>query len=346
MTQEIRQVRLRIEAAGLCCSVGYSLPAAACAIRANMDHFQESQFMTSIGEPILVGRLPDLDVWGSARLARWAAAAIDDCMRDTAVDLTQVPIVLMLPEETRPTLDVGDGVEFVNALEVELDTSFHDLYQITRLGRAGFVDALEAAQRLLSPDVTRVLLVGVDSYLNAASIEHYRSANRLLHASNRNGFIPSEAAAAVLLTLAEDSDGGVIIEGVGKAHEQGRPDGSEPSRAQGLTHAVRHACEQASIHPHQLRFRLSDKNGEVFFAREAAHAFTRLMFEGPDLQHLTLAESLGEVGAAMGPAALAYLSSEMVRPNTSIGQQGVIHLANDDGLRNAVVLRHRSDQSI
>lgn len=59
-----QMLRLGIRAAGLCCAVGYHLRAASCALRANMDHFQESEFQSRLGDPILVARLPETDLWG------------------------------------------------------------------------------------------------------------------------------------------------------------------------------------------------------------------------------------------------------------------------------------------
>ena len=70
--------RLEIRAAGLCCAVGYHLRAASCALRANMDHFQESEFRSDSFDPIRVARLPD-DIYGHERLQRWVSHAVRDC---------------------------------------------------------------------------------------------------------------------------------------------------------------------------------------------------------------------------------------------------------------------------
>ena len=45
---------LHVNAAGLCCSLGYHLDAAVCALRANMDHFRESAFYSQGGDPVQV----------------------------------------------------------------------------------------------------------------------------------------------------------------------------------------------------------------------------------------------------------------------------------------------------
>ncbi|MDC6256486.1 hypothetical protein PP716_23085 [Ralstonia solanacearum] len=54
-----------------------------------MDHFQDSEFLTDTGSPITVGRLPDKDCWGSERVARWIARAVqDNPHRDARTPLT------------------------------------------------------------------------------------------------------------------------------------------------------------------------------------------------------------------------------------------------------------------
>ena len=42
------------------------------------------------------------------------------------------------------------------------------------------------------------MICGVDSYLTALTIAHYLAERRLLTPDNPNGFIPGEAAAAIL----------------------------------------------------------------------------------------------------------------------------------------------------
>ncbi|MFC4161713.1 hypothetical protein [Chitinimonas lacunae] len=333
---------LQIGAAGLCCAVGYRLDAAVCALRAQMDNFRESDFVCHSGEPVRVARLPDAQLWGSQRLARWVERAVRDCLRRIAdFDSTTTPLLLLVPEQERPHSSVSYYQEIFSATEHSLDCRFHPLSRIVPWGRAGLGPALQTAQRWLSEgEVQQVLLVGVDSYLNSATIEYYLEAERLLVPGNRDGFLPGEAAAALLLLPAAAGRPGLRIEGVATAREEGRPDGSVPSRAFGLTRAIRQACERAGRHPHHLGFRMSDQNGEAFFAKEAANALTRVMFDGgPQLPVLQIADCLGEIGAATGPAMLALLSETMQREDGP-GQLGLLHLANDDGARTALVVSY------
>ncbi len=333
---------MRIESAGLCCPVGYHLRAAACAIRTNMDHFQDSEFLTDTGSPITVGRLPDKDCWGSERVARWIARAVQDSLRDRAdFEPERATLVVLGPEPERPDLTDDTYWDIVTAAMAQLGMRFHESSRILPLGKAGLAQALQyAGDCLAQPEIDSVILAGGDSLLNVTAIEHFLEQERLFVPGNRDGFIPAEGAAALLLRRAAQDEAGVRITGCGQGTEAGLWDGETPNRAMGLSEAVRGACAQAGLAPHQLAFRLSDQNGESYLSREGSNAFVRVMAGGPGLAHLTLADKLGEIGAASGVAALAYLSLVMPRPDCSPGTAGVVHLSNDNGLRCAVVVQH------
>lgn len=307
-----------------------------------MDHFQDSEFLTDTGSPITVGRLPDKDCWGSERVARWITRAVQDALRDRANFQSERSALIVLgPEAERP--DMTDDVywDIVTAAMVQLRMRFHESSRILPLGKAGLAQALQyAADCLAHPEVDSVILAGGDSLLNVTAIEHFLEQERLLIPGNRDGFVPAEGAAALLLQRATDGQAGVHITGCGLGTEPGLWNGETPNRATGLSEAVRVACSQAGIEPHQLAFRASDQNGESYLSREGCNAFTRVMAGVPGLTHITLADKLGEIGAASGVAALAYLSLVMPRDDCSPGSAGVVHLSNDNGLRCAVVVQH------
>ena len=337
-------VRLGIKAAGLCCAVGYHLRAASCALRARMDHFQASEFITNQGEAVTVGCLPESQLWGQARLARWLELAIRDCLQHMSdINTASVPLVWLAPESERTHADLDWYAEIFDQAVSQLGITFHPSSVVLPKGRAGLTDALSHASHLIKTGAhPYVLLAGVDSYLDAGSINTYLQDDRLQVPGNSDGFIPGEAAAAVLLQAVAATQPGVQIIGFGQSQEVGRPDGSESSRAQGLSQAVRAALAAGQITYGDLTFRISDQNGEAFFAREATNAMTRIApIGGNKLPLLTTADSLGEVGAATGPVMLAYLFQTMPHID-SPGYCGLLHLANDNGLRCAAVLQYNA----
>ncbi len=330
-----------LKAAGTCCAVGYNLAAASCAMRAGMAHFQESEFIDLSGEALVVARLPLGDLWGPKRLAQLAKYAVADCAKAAGgIDPNHTALLLLAAEKGRPDSDIKRYHETFGAIEEVCRARFHAASAIFPGGRAGIGEALLHANKLLREQhVTQVLLVGVDSYLNAATIQSYLNQERLLCSANSNGFVPGEGAAAVLLTLAAGQAPGLLIAGVGCGVEHSRPDGEMGNRAFGLTQAIRQASSLAAIAPEQWQFRLSDQNGEQYFSREGANAYSRVMAESRVfLPVLTIADCIGEVGAATGILMLAYLSVVMLRADGP-GKTGIMHLANDNGARSACVLK-------
>jgi 3-oxoacyl-[acyl-carrier-protein] synthase I len=331
---------LVVASAGLCCAVGYSLEPASAAIRASMDHFQHSQFKTGTGRPVLAALLPERRLWGGKRLAKWLQLALQDCLANTDLAPQRLALLWLAPDrpEHLHAATVWDEVYTQTCANLDLK-GFHPGSGVLASGRAGLSIALDKASRLLrDPSVEGVLLAGVDSLLDAATISRLLQEERLLVEGNADGFIPGEAAAAVLLQRRTAKPGELLVMGHAQDLEPGRVDGSVPSRAQGLTNALRGSLAQSGLDYHDLEFRCTDQNGEAFYAKEASNAMTRLApIGGEALPLITLADSVGEVGAAWGPLMLAYLFNAMRHP-LGPGPSGLLHLASDDGRRCAAVL--------
>ncbi|WP_338848517.1 hypothetical protein V8J88_06410 [Massilia sp. W12] len=336
---------MRVRSIGLCCSVGYQAASAVCALRAGIDHFQEGAFLDNQGEALALAALPAENHAGLPRLTWLAQHALQDCARQEMIDSANTCLLLLAAERSRPHTDVERYQASFDAIGQLFSSPFHSSSLILPLGRAGIGHAIWQAQALLrSKQVQKVLILGLDSYLNAATINHYLRQDRLLCSYQSNGFIPGEAAAAIMLELPEQIIPGLYVRGLGLGMEEAQPGNGVPNRAQGMSIAMRQACASAHLTPSELDFRLSDQNGEVFFSREAATASMRLMAhpdnpESIDLPVLTTADCLGEIGAATGCAMLAWMQAVMPR-NDGPGLQGLMHLANEDGRRSALALTY------
>jgi len=333
---------LRVVASGICCAVGYNAPAASCALRAGMDNFTESTFVAGDGSPVRVARLMKEDLWGSQRLALWARYAINECLEQIApAERERIPLLLLTAPPDRPLTAKRERIETAVAASEALEMSFPPSSLIFSGGHAILGRALLQAQEMLQngEGIDKVLIAGLDSLLNAPTIRHYLHRERLLVSDNSDGFLPGEGAAAIVLERAARTSTGLHIMGIGQGQEAGRPDGSAPSRAQGLSAAMRQALAQAGIDCNALAFRLSDQSGEAFFAREAANAITRIAGAGGNIpQVLTTADCTGEIGAATGPLMLSWLHHFLPHPDAP-GKCGLIHLADDAGGRSAIVVR-------
>lgn len=333
---------ISIISAGLCSSVGANLTAADCALRAGMNHFQESDFVAANGQPVRVARLPDVDHWGTERLGRWGAAAIQECLAnaDTPLDIHKIPLLLITAERSRPPTNDDYYQAIYTALLNEFKSRFDERTRLVAAGRAGIGLALTCASQWLNDNTTEyVLIAGVDSFLDAQTIDYFLKKNRLLTYGNSDGFIPGEGAAAILLSRNENTNS-VSIYGIGEGAEEGKPDGSTPSLSLGYTDAIRAAISQSGLQASDFTCRFSDQNGEAFFARDVTNALTRLGLEGlPKLETITLADCVGDVGAATGPMTLAW-ASRLLPKNEISGNTALAHFANDDGYRCALVLKY------
>lgn len=334
---------LVIHAAGMCCAVGYHLAAASCALRAGVDHFRESSFIDHSGKSLLAAQLDFEDLWGPQRLAQIVRMAVADCAQaGNAIDPASTVLILTAAERGRPHTEVDNFERLYRECQELFDSPFHEGSAVFPHGRAGIGDALWHAQSQLQRDsVRRVLLVGADSLLDAATIEHYLGQDRLLSTGNASGFIPGEGAAALLLGIAGPSDTGLHVVGAGRALESAKPEGEIPNRAIGLTAAMREALALADLPANALDFWANDQNGETFFAKEAANAYARLMGDdGTGLPIVQVADCIGETGGAAGPMTLAFLSTLMSRDD-SPGERALLHFASDEGQRAALIVEYR-----
>ncbi|MBB3281118.1 3-oxoacyl-[acyl-carrier-protein] synthase-1 [Mitsuaria sp. PDC51] len=350
---------LRVVSAGVCCALGHELAAAGPAIAANLDAFGTAGFLTDTGVPIPVAALPSGRVWGVSRLAHWAAWAVRDCLVNAYPGLTQEGLIgiarscaLLLLTPTAEALEdrdiTVDGLP--EAVANLLGLQFSNATRVLPFGEAGLSRALDQAAALLehAPE-GRVLLVSADSLLDVQLIERMVEEERLrVPGSDRDGFTPGEAAAAVLLeNPLRPGPAGIVgqadfrLLGWGGAEEAARWNNGLPNRSQGLTRAVRAALGAAHVTMADVDYRLSDQNGETFLVRDAANAMTRLMADvDPDRSPvlITLADKIGDVGVSVGVVGIALLHYLSNRPAFCPGQLGLIHLAQDDGLRCAIVV--------
>lgn len=339
---------IRIVARGMCCAVGHTAPAAIAAIRARMNHFRDTQFVGPGGFPLVGAQLHEVDCWGARRLRLMLDSVLAECMPGPPRQspMAVVPLLLLLGESTRPGADHRWADEAFGARPGLPDFLAHPASAIYTTGKAGIADVLLDARRLLwgnTPDAPRqVVIAGVDSLLSAGSIGHFLRQERLLCNDNTDGFIPGEAAAAIVLTKAAEKTPGLWIDGIAKAREVASPGGELPQRADGLSAAMREAARDAGCRIADLAFHASGMSGESAYAKELALALARaLEVRVADFPHQLIARSVGETGAACGPLTLAWLAGVMGRADGP-GPSALLHFANDDGARAALVVRYRT----
>jgi 3-oxoacyl-[acyl-carrier-protein] synthase-1 len=349
---------LAVQGVGLVTAVGLSAPASCAAFRAKISNPTETRFIDGAGKWIMAHQVELEQPWrGLSKLARMAALAAEEALQGVPrVQWAKLPMVLCVAEPDRPgRLDgldtqlapmiqelLGGGVRFDAARSA-----------LVAHGRVGLAVALNGARRLLAqPDVPQVLVVAADSLITWPTLGPLEREGRLLTERNSNGFMPGEAAGALLLGRAASTEssqqaaasgGELVVAGLGFAREAAHIASDEPLRGDGLASAIRAALEDAGAAMHDIDYRIADVSGEHYYFKEAALALSRTLRqrkEDFDLWHP--AECTGEVGAASGATVVALAQAACAKGYT-LGLKVLAHWANDGGQRAAAVLQWNSN---
>jgi 3-oxoacyl-[acyl-carrier-protein] synthase-1 len=341
---------LAILGVGLVSGVGLTAEECCAVIRCGINNFQETRFIGTDGE-WLVGSAVELEEpWrGITKLAKMAARAIGDCSTAAVDDnLERIPVLVCVAEPERPGRLEGLSHVLLSLIEEELGTRLHPHSRVIEQGRVGGAIALLQSRSMLSGGrYTHVIVAGVDSFLVGPALDAYGQADRLLTRANSNGFIPGEAAGAVLLALhSDDIPAPLLCKGLGFAREPAPYGSGRPLRADGLIQAVRASLTEAGLQLEDCDHRIADVSGEQYRFKEAALAITRTLRESKvffSLWHP--ADCLGEVGAAALPAMLAVLHAAATKDYLP-GPTFLAHVANDDDKRAALILQATTYQTL
>ena len=276
---------------------------------------------------------------GSAKLALMGASVARECLADLAPDTWgTIPVLLCVAEHSRPGRSERLDDELFAGIEELLETSFARESGVIARRRASVAVALaQARKRIYEGNAPAVLIVGVDSLISWPAMRVAQARDRLLTAENSNGFIPGEAAAALLVCKPMDGATHLRIEGLGFAVESAHLESGEPLRGDGLTLAIAAALKEARCEMHDLDFRVTDLSGEQYYFKEAALAFNRLLHKRKeDFQLWHPAECTGEVGAAAGVICVGFAAAAAAG-GFAPGRGVLLHMGNDDGARVGIV---------
>lgn len=335
---------LEIIDAGMVTAVGLDAASSCAAMRGKIDGFQETRFIASSGDWLTGAPVPLPRNWiGMKRLAHLAAGAIHDVFESTPDARNQCSLILCLAEENRPGSLTPDSAKLAAMIGEIIDIPAKTKTRVIAHGRPSGIVALEQARRILKKsEAPYVLIVGVDSYLSGVSVAHYLANERLLTPDNANGFIPGEAAAAVLVSATKP--GGLALGGIGLAREAATIYNDEelPLRADGMTEAYHLAMEQANVTLAQVDYRIADLIGEQYFFKQSALAALRLERGRKEFQDLwSPAESLGNIGAAVVPMMIGMALAAQQK-GYSGGTPVLIEASADDGACGAAVFFERA----
>ena len=334
---------LAITGTGLVTGVGLDTASSCAAIRAAIDNFEETRFMDAGGEWILGCEVPLEQPWrGTRKLAKMLAMALTECAETSDIKLVDVPVILCVAEQERPGRIDDLGEQVFQETEQELGVKFSYKFNIVEHGRVGGLVALRRARDWIRQGTApQVIVAGVDSLLSAKVIREYEERDRILTRENSDGFIPGEAASAILVEAPKANNRPQFLcTGIGFGVEQATIDSEEPLKAEGISAAIREAFQEAKTDMDNMDFRIVDVSGEQYWFKESALVvakFLRVHKEGFPLWHI--ADCVGEVGAAVFGASTAYAKISYDKAFDD-GANMLQHYSNNDGKRGAAVFRH------
>lgn len=330
---------INILSAGMVTAVGLDRASSTAALRGGLDGFQETQFLSADGKWQLGAPVPLPRNWiGEKRIAHLAAGAITDALAGQSAGVEVQTIILCLSEKTRVGAPVRDTEVFAKKVVSFAGLSPSSKIEIVEFGRpSGFV-ALERARKILTkaPD-EHVLIVGADSLLTGPAISSFIRQQRLLCPSNANGFLPGEAAAAILCTGGPATN--FTMSGLGMAREKAflYNDDDLPLRGDGMTNAYREAMEPTGLNLAGVEYRISDLTGEAYFFKQTALAALRLERGRTEFQDLwSPTEGIGNVGAASVPVMVAMALSAYEK-GYQPGSPVLVEASGDNGTCGAAV---------
>jgi 3-oxoacyl-[acyl-carrier-protein] synthase-1 len=248
-----------------------------------------------------------------------------------------------------PQVDEVPDAEFHDAFYRLLDQKFGvERFSHQSLsafgGRCSIVSAFDIVAKYLDEadgGQQQALVVAVDTLLTTERIAQLQAASkrpRLLDEGMPDGFIPGEAAVALLLRRPTSGKAQTCVTGIGFGLEEAVVDSDQVVTGHGLSQAIRRAAGDASLNVSDTDFRICSANGEGYFFEENALVASRVLEQKRESWPLWHpADHLGEVGAAVGGAMVVMAHYAFVK-GYAPGSRALCQLSNDDRQRAAFVL--------
>jgi len=346
----MKPLKIKSLAMHSCLAKGAELNASA--MRCEYDGFTETSFTQPHSIEPQLGAMVDIEERGLDKLTRLALDVIKEAVEGKDIDLNRLPIYFCLQDLTdRPSYFSDEELkeEFIEDIARGLDIKrVAKETKIYLYDRCGFVMALKQAQIDIYDNRHKdVLIVGVDSLLNGASLAYYGGGlygegNRLLSDNSSNGFIPAEASTAILLSKPTDIEDEIIIGGIGLAKEKATIyNEDEVLRGIGLSQAIMEASKEASVPIHETGFRVSSISGEEYFFSETALAHIKTLKQKvPEHPLWHPADCIGEVGSAMGGAMVVMTYYAFIK-GYAPSNSAICQISNDNELRGAFIMQYK-----
>ena len=332
--------------------VGRDAWSSAAAVRAGISGFARHPYMIdAAGHPMQVAIAPwlDIDLQGSERFEALLLPAIEQALESAVAERADVRMALALAvPPDRPGLpdDLHDR------LRDSIARRFGDRFPAIGLfdvGHAAGLMALSAAMRkMVDGDFDACVVAGVESYIAPETLEWLEQTEQLHGAGTLNnawGFVPGEAAGAVLLAVESvvdrvRDDPAAEVLSVGLGFEENRIRTATVCIGDGLTTAFREGLGGLPAGA-RVTDLYCDMNGEPYRADEYGFACLRTKDRFVSASDFVApADCWGDVSAASAPLALA-LSTVASAKQYASGRYAFLWASSDSGERGAALLAQR-----
>jgi 3-oxoacyl-[acyl-carrier-protein] synthase-1 len=319
--------------------VGLDAAASCAAMRVGITGFVDTPFMFA-GEWLVGSPVPFEEPYsGRDKLVRMVVPAIAECLAGVPeAPAGQIPLILCLAETDRPGRFDGLDESVLRDVEERLSTSFHRSSSVIAEGRLGGARAIDRGRQLVAEGRPYCVVAGVDTLLVSQTLTASNRERRLKTADNSDGFIPGEAAGALLLGPAGGTRNEMRCLGIGYGFEPSVGT-DRPLRADGLVTALKAALADSGATYADVDYRVTDVSGGQDGFKEATLAITRTLRErkaGFEIWHP--ADCIGEVGAAVVPCMLGVALAAATK-RYAPGPGVLAHVGSDRGDRAAMILR-------
>jgi 3-oxoacyl-[acyl-carrier-protein] synthase-1 len=323
--------RLFVDGIGAMTSVGTDVGSTMGSLRAGADFFRELEYWGRDGQRVrgapsdaLHDGLPERE-----RVLAMGARALAECAAGTEHE--PLPLLLCVDGRSEDVASFVQGISRYSAVAIDSHQS-----AVFGGGHAAIVGALQHADVLLSSGRARACYVGAsDTLLVSRRITQLLRERRLRNAEVSDGCYPGEGS--VFLRVVRRPHQHAVyasIPGLGVAEEPAIASG-KPVTGIGMARAMRAAMSEAGVDINALDALAADLNGERRRFTELAFALPRLRQRRPEPLHaFCAAESVGEVGAVIGPLSVAWLAFKIGLGATT--KPGGLYIGGDAALRGAV----------
>jgi len=340
--------RIGVVGVGASTAIGLDAPATAAAQRAGIAGFSEHPFMINKdGEPYILATVPSIHpgVTGEERYFQLVNSAYAEALEPLAgvsAEPFTISVIIGLPEQ-RPGLPSN----LAKKLTAHLKSICPEYCRIDEIktayrGHAAGLMTLRSANKLLEAGSSQFCLVGgVDSYIEADTLEWLEENEQLHMPSNAWGFMPGEASAFLLLCSMKTAKRFGLLPkaellSTGYAEEKNLIKTETVCIGEGLTAAVRDGCQMLAENQ-KISQMYCDQNGEAYRADEHGFMIARLsdFFNDPS-NYVAPADCWGDVGAASGLLFVNQICAAAEK-NYGMGSVSMLWTSSESGDRAAAV---------